>query len=125
MAKPEFSGEFRQFIYDYITSVEQIEVILVLYADARRSWTTEGMSAHLRANEKSIASRLDALARSGFAVTEPAGAYRYAATGPLNEMVERLKDEYGLRRFSLIELVFSRPEGARSFADAFRLKEDE
>jgi hypothetical protein len=40
-------------------------------------------------------------------------------------MVETLAQEYAQRRFSVIELVFSRPDAARSFADAFRLREED
>lgn len=56
------------------------------------------------------------------AAVQPSG-YKYSASGRLHEMVEVLADEYALRRFSVIELIFSRPDAARSFADAFRLRE--
>lgn len=125
MGQRGFSDEFRAFVFKYITSVEQIEVMLILYAENSRSWTADEISAILRTNKHSIASRLKALKRFGFAMGDDASGYRYAANGTLSEMVKKLQAEYATRRFSVIELVFSRPDGAQSFADAFRLREDD
>jgi hypothetical protein len=68
---------------------------------------------------------LEALTRRHMARPEDDQGYRYAASGRLHDMVESLASEYAVRRFSVIELVFSRPDAARTFADAFRLREEE
>ena len=97
-------------------------MLLILLANAERAWTVDEISAILRSSPNSIRSRLKMLEQRGLSASVPEG-YRYAASGRLHEMVEILADEYALRRFSVIELVFSRPDAARSFADAFRLRE--
>lgn len=125
MPKREFSPAFRTFINKNITSVEQIEVLLILHANPERVWTIEEISAILRSSPNSIRSRLVVLEQRGLSAGIPNAGYRYAASGRLHEMVEHLAEEYGQRRFSVIELVFSRPDAARSFADAFRLREGE
>lgn len=124
MAPREFSAGFITFINRYITSVEQIEVLLHLHADAQRSWTPTEMASLLRSNENSVVSRLEALRRDGFADGDPKNGYRYAASGNAREMIAMLAAEYATRRFRVIELVFSRASAARSFADAFRLREE-
>jgi hypothetical protein len=124
MGKREFSDQFRTFVNKYITSVEQIEVLLILVANPERTWPVHEISAILRSSPNSIAARLDALARSRLAQGDLENGYRYAASGRSHEMVEQLQDEYAARRFSVIELVFSRPDAARSFADAFRLRDE-
>jgi hypothetical protein len=125
MAERGFSNSFRRFVNRYITSVEQIEVLLILRANPERTWTINEISAILRSSANSILSRLTVLERSRFAAGDPQSGYRYTANGTLDEQVQELEREYGLRRFSVIELVFSKPDAARSFAEAFRLREED
>src|SRR5690348_12400648 len=113
MGKREFTDAFRTFVNKYITSVEQIEVLLILLANPERAWTVTEISSILRSSTNSIASRLKTLQVAGLARPEEGQGYRYAATGRAHEMVEVLQEEYGARRFSVIELVFSRPDAAR------------
>lgn len=124
MGKREFSDAFRTFVNKYITSVEQIEVLLILLANPQRTWSVSEISAILRSSPNSIASRLDALKATRLARGNFQDGFQYAASGRSHEMVELLAEEYADRRFSVIELVFSRPDAARSFADAFRLRDE-
>jgi len=125
VARREFSAEFRTFINKNINSIEQIEVLLILHANPDRAWTIDEISAIMRSTPNSIRSRLEALAARKLSAEVLGEGYRYAASGRLHTMVEMLAEEYGLRRFSVIELVFSRPDAARTFADAFRLRDEE
>lgn len=124
MAKREFSPAFRTFVNKTITSVEQIEVLLILHANPDRVWSVGEISAILRSSPYAIESRMPGLigARLAKAVE---GGYQYVASGRSHAYVEMLQEEYSARRFSVIELVFSRPDPLQSFADAFRLKEEE
>ncbi|HEY9180130.1 MAG TPA: hypothetical protein VIO32_05385 [Candidatus Baltobacteraceae bacterium] len=125
MAHGQFSSEFRTFINKNINSIEQIEVLLILRANPERVWTVDEISAIMRSSSNSIRSRLQGLAAKKLSAAISDKEYRYAASGRLDAMVELLAEEYGRRRFSVIELVFSRPDAARQFADAFRLRDEE
>ena len=125
MPKREFSPAFRTFINKNISSVEQIEVLLILHANPERVWTIDEISAILRSSPNSIRSRLQMLEERGLSATVRDEGYRYAPSERLHAMVEMLANEYALRRFSVIELIFSRPDAARSFADAFRLRSED
>ena len=125
MSQGQFSSEFRTFINKNINSIEQIEVLLILRANPERLWTVDEISAIMRSSPNSIRSRLQSLAAKKLSVAVSDQEYRYAASGRLDAMVEVLAEEYGRRRFSVIELVFSRPDAARQFADAFRLRDEE
>lgn len=125
MGRREFSAEFQTFINKNINSVEQIEVLLILRANPERVWTIDEISAIMRSSPNSIRSRLEGLAACELSAAVPGEGFRYAASGRLHAMVEVLAEEYAERRFSVIELVFSRPDAARTFADAFRLREDD
>lgn len=123
VATGRFTDAFRSFVLKYISSVEQIEVLLILHGSPERTWTVDEINAIVRTNVSSLASRLAGFAHRGLAV-EDGGGYRYAAKGALARMVDLLAHEYATRRFSVIELVFSRAEGAHSFADAFLLRDE-
>lgn len=125
MGKREFSETFRTFVNKHITSVEQIEVLLILVANPNRVWPIAEISAILRSSPNSIASRLEALRNAKLAKGTFEEGFQYAASGRSHQMVEMLQEEYGARRFSVIELVFSKPDPMQSFAEAFRLREEE
>lgn len=99
-------------------------MLLILHANPERVWTVDEISAIMRSSPNSIRARLDLLAARKMAHAVADEGFRYAASGRLHEMVEVLQQEYGERRFSVIELIFSRPDAARSFADAFRLRDE-
>lgn len=124
MPKREFSAAFRTFVNKNITSVEQIEVLLILHANPDRVWTVGEISAILRSSPYAIESRMPGLIAAKLAKAGDEG-FQYAASGRAHAFVETLQDEYSARRFSVIEMVFSKPDPLQSFADAFRLKEEE
>lgn len=124
MAKREFSPAFRTFVNKNITSVEQIEVLLILHANPDRVWTVGEVSAILRSSPYAIESRMPGLTAARLAKAVE-GGFQYVASGRAHACVEMLQEEYSARRFSVIELVFSKADPLQSFADAFRLKEEE
>jgi len=123
VAKREFPPAFRTFVNKNITSVEQIEVLLILHANPDRVWTVGEISAILRSSPYAIESRMPGLIAAKLARSVE-GGYQYTASGRAHGFVEMLQEEYSARRFSVIELVFSKPDPLQSFADAFRLKEE-
>ena len=123
MAKREFPSAFRTFVNKTITSVEQIEVLLILHANPERVWTVGEISAILRSSPYAIESRMPGLISAKLARAVE-GGYQYTASGRAHAFVETLQEEYSARRFSVIELVFSKPDPLQSFADAFRLREE-
>lgn len=124
MAKRDFPAAFRTFVNRNITSVEQIEVLLILHAKPERVWTVDEISAILRSSPYAIESRLPGLIAAKLAKQTGAG-YQYTGSGRSHAYVEQLQEEYGARRFSVIELVFSKPDPLQSFADAFRIRDED
>lgn len=124
MAKHEFSAAFRTFVNKNITSVEQIEVLLLLHANPERVWSTGEISATLRSSSYAIESRMPGLVAARLA-RAAGGGYQYAAAGGAHAFVQMLQQEYSARRFSVIDLVFSKSDPLQSFAEAFRLKEED
>ena len=117
----------QRFIVTHIDSIEKLEVLLLLRAQADREWTAREVSQELRIAEPSAAARLEDLAARRLVVrTGNPGAYRFGpASAEDAQDITDLQATYSLRRVSVISFIFSKPlEKVRGFADAFRLKRD-
>ena len=118
-----------EFIGDHVDSVELIDVLLLLKRNRAREWTAEEVSQRLYTTPKSASNRLEALRASGIAAGDDKAqltTYRYAPRdGNVDRAVNGLEEAYGARRTTVINLIFSKPtEKIRTFADAFRIRED-
>jgi hypothetical protein len=116
-----------QFLELHITSIEQLEVLLLLRDQPGRAWTAEEVSRHLRSSVMSIQGRLNDLAsRRLLAVTqvEKGEAYLYApGDDETAQTVDGLAKAYKERRLTVINHIYGRPPSElRSFADAFLIK---
>ena len=113
-----------RLIASYITSVEELEVLLLLRRHPDRTWQPEEVGRELATPAESAEVRLKDLVSDGF--LERKDGYRYTPKTPdLRKAVEDLAETYGKRRVTVIGLIFAKPSDAvQSFADAFKLKED-
>lgn len=119
---PELSG----FIKATFRSIWALELMLLLKADAARSWSRTEMVAGLRGSESIVLQSVAALAAAGLVATEEDGAARFL---PANKDLERLalavQELYAKRPDAVRRLiVLSANEGLAAFADAFRLRKD-
>jgi hypothetical protein len=120
-----FSSGFQTFVRANIGSVEQVDVLLLLYGDPTRYWTVDEISGALQSSPSSIAQRMRILCSRGLACRDD-DRYRYQNDDKLDPLVAELQREYRLRPVSIIELIYSRRNAAiESFADAFRITGDD
>ena len=114
----------QRFLASHIDSIEKLEVLLLLRAQAARTWTGGEVAQALRIAEESARRRLDDLCERGMLACERSDCFRYAPiSGTEAQAVDELAATYATRRVSVITYIFSQPtERIRSFADAFRLK---
>jgi hypothetical protein len=120
------SEEVKRFIIDHINSVEQLEVLLFLRSNEDKEWDAGGVSRELRIDPVSAATRLDDLCRQGLLAVRTSTLYRYSPkTRELEQAVRELAETYENHRFSVINMIFSKPiDKIRSFADAFRIRKE-
>jgi hypothetical protein len=123
-------SEVERFILDVISSVGQLEILLLLRETAPRQWTAGSVARELRFAVESVASRLEDLrARGLLALTAEEGpVYYFAPRDPKDaDVVRAVAEMYETRRVSVITLIYSRPsDPVRQFADAFKIrKKDE
>ena len=103
----ELSGELSLFIKQYITSLEQLEILLLLFREPGRVWTIEQVFKVTQTNLDSVAKRLNGLVQSGFLVAEGAAAsvFRFdPATRELKQHVSELQQAYAVSKFKVIDV---------------------
>jgi hypothetical protein len=111
----------QRFIRRHITSVEAVEVLLLLHRNPHREWTAQQVSKELYSQPEAAQFRLDDLAKRGLCRKGEDG-FRYAPTdGHLGAAVDAVAEAYARRRVRLISLIFAPPGRAgRSVTDSFR-----
>lgn len=114
-----------QFIDRHITSVDQLEILLLLRAQRRRTWSPAQVSSELRNNPEAAAQRLTPLVDIGLLARDEQGCFRYEPTlSDADRLVSGVDDAYRQFRLRVIERIFAKPDGLAAFADAFRLRKD-
>lgn len=118
-------SDVESFISYCIDSVEQVEILLLLSAERERHWTIDDLSKHLRSSRRSVGLRLSSLVAHGL-VARSGMSFYYAAADHDDALVKRLAEVYTQRRNSVIRRIFmDRQDPMRTFADAFRIREDD
>lgn len=125
----ELSEGLRSFIKQYITSLEQLEILLLLCKEPERSWTVEQVFRITQSNLASVAERLKNLTSTGFLTREekPSVTYRFQPGSPeIAGCITELQRAYATSKYKVVEAIFSAPlSPAQQFADSFKLKKKE
>jgi hypothetical protein len=126
----------RAFVDNFIDSVVQLEMLLLLFADRHRAWTAQESARELRVEAAWVEDQFAQLCARGLlrCTSGPPVSYQYSpATPELDAAIADLAREYNDRRVAIIALIYSKPSAApsgaaadplTSFADAFRLRKD-
>ena len=111
-------------LYQNIESVEQLEVLLLLWRAPERGWTSDEVATAVYSHPSSVVRRLAMLLGQGLLREREPGCYQYAPrTAELHDTVSRLDHMYRERRVAVITLIASKPiENVRAFSDAFRIR---
>ncbi|HUG90377.1 MAG TPA: hypothetical protein VML55_06070 [Planctomycetaceae bacterium] len=124
----EFPDDVQRLLSEHISSVAQLEVLLLLREQRERAWSAAEVAKALYTTPEMVAEQLADLERRGLLAFD-AGAepqYRYWPASPeLDNQVSRLDTIYRERRVAVITYIYSQPlDKVRTFADAFRLRKD-
>ena len=120
----DISESVKNFIFQFLDSIELLDVLLTLNFDRQKAWSIQAISEHLRSNPTSIKRRIDLLLDLKLIDKnlETPHTYFYNPKDPENqEIIEEIARIYQIQRHRLFELIFSPLKGARDFADAFRI----
>jgi DNA-binding IclR family transcriptional regulator len=116
--------DVHRFLHQHIESVEQLEVLLLLWRAPERGWNSDEVATAVYSHPSSVVRRLAMLYGQGLLREREPGCYQYAPrTAELHDTVTRLDHMYRERRVAVITLIASKPiENVRAFSDAFRIR---
>jgi hypothetical protein len=128
MAVSDLSGDVKSFLDEHVTSVMQLEVLLMLRETGVVS-TPSDVSRRVGGSVDAAIACLTALDRSGLVdrlADEAELRYRYGPSTPkLAKTVDDVADSYARRKVAVITHIYSEPDDPlRSFSDAFRLRKE-
>lgn len=122
-----FPDDVRRFLDENVDSIDQLEVLRLLWEDPAAEWTGAALTAEVQAQPADVAAHVAALAARGLIHAEPRGAgvaCRYGPRTPdLDARLRKVLEHYRERPVSMIKLVAARVnDPLRALADAFRLR---
>lgn len=121
----QISDKLKHFIFQHIDSVELIEVLLYVRAQNAEWKSVTQVNLEIRSTSSSVLNRLNLLTSLGMVEESPnqPQTFRFSPKSEdLNQIAEQLADAYRVKRFQILELIFSSTKQAKYFADAFVLK---
>lgn len=123
------SDEHRRFLHDYIETVGQLEVLLLLYRSKDETLSLKKIGKTLGMNVEVVARQLSDLSSHGLIqkTSEAAADYFFHPADPhRSKMTFELARLYETHRTSVIECIYKpKLKSLKEFANAFRLRKDE
>lgn len=120
MPPVDISENVRQFIFSYIDSVEQLEVLLLLRSRPGEIFTARKVAEEMRSTDASVSIRLSSLVNAGMIEGDSTQGFKYLPKNEeLTQVLTDLSEAYRVLRHRVLELIFSPMKKARNFANAF------
>ena len=118
-----------EFLAHHISSVEQLEVLLLLVQTPDRWWDARAIGQAIALPEHVSRRALDALASRNLLAIRITGDVRYQYQPARPELAEAARltaDAYRINHLAVLRLVTrSERRNLRAFADAFRIRQDD
>lgn len=126
MSDAEIPKEVIDFISEHITSMEQLEVLLLLSGEPNRDWSSEAVFTAIQSSQASVTQRLLEFCDRGLLIQPAPLSFRYLPKSQaLASVVRALAATHKERRVKVIELIYRKPvDNVQSFADAFKIRKD-
>ena len=129
MADDLIPEDVKQFIFDKIDSVAELEGLLLLRRNPDTEWKTEALAQRLYTSWQQAENVLTHLHLQGFLAFKEGKSptYHYQPNSPeLAEMVERVAEIYSNYLIPVTNLIHSKPQiRVQKFADAFKFRQEE
>ena len=123
--KEHVSDDLKKFIREQIRTVLRLEVLLLLYRNQPKSFSSEEIAAELGFEDDVAQEQLPALAEIGILATSGAGGANFSydpTTEKVRNMVSQLALTYTTQRVMILSLILSEgPDRIRIFAEAIKL----
>jgi hypothetical protein len=119
------TDELDAFVKQRFSTIEQVDILLLMLRDTSRWWSALDVSANLKMPPESTAMRLFLLASAGFVTMEASGVpqYRYRSDPATEPLIRELEVSWNEDRARIAALFGgASADPLRSFSDAFKLK---
>jgi hypothetical protein len=117
--------EVARFVNDHIDSVAEIEALLLMRRERHGPWTAVALAERLYVESAVGEAVLQRLARARF-VRSVDGGFEFAPPDDSRRVLEQVAEVYSRLLIPITRLIHAKPSSAvRSFADAFRLRDQE
>ena len=112
MENSKVPEEIRSFVYEYITSLEQLEILFFLYKRSNNKYNAEMINQEIRSNIRSIENKLEDLFEKNFIVLKnpKEKIYQYEASN--DKLADLVKDVYLFYKnnyHTMVNLIYSKP----------------
>lgn len=128
LSNGEITPAIERFIHDNINSIEQMEILLLLFSPPQKEWSAIQVSQKLYRQPESAAVRLEELRDRGILSVREEGQllYRYIPNSHQDAVIRGLDRAYQIRKDAVIDLVFNRSSDTlRAFSNAFRIRRED
>jgi hypothetical protein len=129
LSNDAISNELKLFIDKHISSVAQMEVLLLLCRLRERTWNATEVATALYIQPASAANYLADLAGVGCCLLQDDTVTRYQFNlqdAHQGKLIRELTEAYKTRPVAVITRIFSKPpDHVRLFSDAFKLRKDD
>ncbi len=117
-------AEVQRFVATHITSLDQLEVLLLVSSLPDREWSADAVYRVVLSNPVIVAERLTGFVRAGLLVCagDPP-LFRYGpSTDEKAKQIAALGALYKTARHKIIELIYKPADPLKHFSDAFKFK---
>lgn len=128
MFPTDLPASIRAFLARYVRSVEQLEILLLFGRNPGSVWSPKKVYDSILSTPHSVDRWLEEMTRNGLLEKAPEspGNYRCCTSEELLSQIVLLADLYRISPVRIIEAIYRRDTiAAQSFADAFKLKNNE
>jgi hypothetical protein len=123
-AASELPAEVQRLIAAYVASMDHVEVLRALHARREAELTSDELGAFVHLDRAMLKRVMRDLEGAGV-VRDTGRGYEYSATSREDLAIAELIAMYNTKPVTLVRAIYARPTPLRSFADAFRLREEE
>ncbi|MES2980885.1 MAG: hypothetical protein V4727_01115 [Verrucomicrobiota bacterium] len=127
MSLEDLPAPVRAFISEHLSSVEQLEILLLLVSDSSVEWTAQSVYKTVMSTMASVEQRLENFTAAGFLnkSSDPTPKYRVILRGEQERTVSDVCRLYRERPVKIIEAIYQKNRSAaQEFANAFKFKRD-
>ncbi len=112
---PDLAPELREFLVSKFSSIEQLDVFMLLYRSAPRHWSALEVARELRMAPQSAEMRLFLMTSAGlFAASDaPSLTYWYEAAPALDMLAKAMSDAYEADRTAVAAILEDSPRALR------------